>query len=308
MAGKRARPPARGVCPPRRKLARELRAVWALVAAITLAVFMTYARLPADQPYHVTPSGLLGGLSRVVVELNFPDALIALAVLGVIATALPRTLRPVALIAALLCAFVLVPGVVSQTHLDSKWINAAPAVGVAIAFALSFFARTLSSPPRGRGDRVRGGLGAVLVLLAAPWIAAELGFYLDGVPVLGRIFQTGKIVSYHGNEPHPAVHHGVHHGLQGLLLIVTALLLSRLPNRVSLFLALMVAYGLGNIANDDWLEQIAERGWTSWTIPSSLEPGVTWTWLAVLLATPMIWALWFRQRGWTHTTAGVAAT
>jgi hypothetical protein len=289
-------------------VARELRAVWVLVAAITLAVFVTYARLPADQLYNVSDSGFRGGLSRVVVELNFPDALLALAVLGVIVTALPRTFRPVALVAALLCAVVLVPGVVSQTHLDAKWINAAPALGVAIAFALSFFARGLSSPRRARGDRVRVALTAVLVLLCAPWIAAELGFYLDGVPVLGWIFQTGKIVSYHGNEPHPAVHHGVHHGLQGLLLIVTALLLSRLPNRVSLFLALMVAYGLGNIANDDWLEQIAERGWTSWTIPASLEPRATWTWLAVLLATPVIWLLWFRQRGRAQTTAGVPAT
>ena len=279
-----------------------------LVAAIALAVFVTYARLPADQLYNVSGSGLRGGLSRVVVELNFPDALVTLAVLGVIATALPRTLRPVGLVAALLCAVVFVPGVVSQKNLDAKWINAAPALGVAIAFALSFFARGLPSPLRARGDRVRAALAAVLVLLCAPWIAAELGFYLDGVPVLGWIFQTGKIVSYHGNEPHPAVHHGVHHGLQGLLLIVTALLLSRLPNRVSLFLALMVAYGLGNIANDDWLEQIAERGWTSWTIPSSLEPGATWTWLAVLLATPVIWVLWFRQRGQAPTTAGVPAT
>jgi hypothetical protein len=289
-------------------VAGELRAVWLLVSAVALAVFVTYARLPADKLYRVSDSGLRGGLSRVVVELNFPDALIALAVLGVIAPVLPRTLRPVALIAALLCAVVLVPGVVSQKHLDAKWINAAPALGVGLAFALSFFARRLPRPRQVRGDRVRAVSAAVLVLLAAPWIAAELGFFLDGVPVLGRIFQTGKVVSYHGNEPHPAVHHGVHHGLQGLLLIVAALLLSRLPNRVSLFLALMVAYGLGNTANDDWLEQIAERGWTSWTIPPSLEPSATWTWLAVLLATPVIWALWFRQRGWTHTTAGVPAT
>jgi hypothetical protein len=277
-------------------VAGELRAVWVIVSALAVAVFVTYARLPADQLYLVSDSGLRGGLSRVVVELNFPDALIALAVLGVIAPALPRTLRPLAAIAALLCLVVLVPGVVSQKHLDAKWINAAPALGVGLAFALSFFARRLPSPRHVRGDRVRVALAAVLVLLAAPWIAAELGFYLDGVPVLGRIFQTGKVVSYHGNEPHPAVHHGVHHGLQGLLVIGAALLLSRLPNRVSLFLALMVAYGLGNIANDDWLEQIAERGWTSWTIPSSLEPGVTWTWFAVLLATPVIWVLWFRQR------------
>jgi hypothetical protein len=288
-------------------VARELRTVWVLVAAITLAVFVTYARLPADQLYNVSDNGFRGGLSRVVVELNFPDALVALAVLGVIATALPRTLRPVALIAALLCAVVFVPGVVSQTHLDAKWINAAPALGVAIALALSFFARGLS-PLRARGDRVRVALTAVLVLLCAPWIAAELGFYLDGVPVLGWIFQTGKIVSYRRSDLHPAVHHGVHHGLQGLLLIVTALLLSRLPNRVSLFLALMVAYGLGNIANDDWLEQIAERGWTSWTIPPSLEPRATWTWVAVRLATPVIWLLWFRQRRREQATAGMPAT
>jgi len=201
-----------------------------------------------------------------------------------------------------------VPGVVSQSHLDARWINAVPAIGVAAAFALSLFAARGLGPARHvRGDRVRVALAAVLVLLAAPWIAAELGFYLDGVPVLGSIFQTGKIVSYRGNAPHPAVHHGVHHGVQGLLLIVTALLLSRLPNRVSLYLALLVAYGLGNLANDDWLEQIAERGWTSWTIPSALEPGATWTWLAVLLATPAIWALWFRQPGPEQTAAAVHA-
>ena len=57
-----------------------------------------------------------------------------------------------------------------------------------------------------------------------------------------------------------------------------------------------VVYGIGNIANDVWLEQVAERGWTSWTIPSSTEPALTWTWLAVLLATPLIWLAWFRQR------------
>ena len=282
----------------------EVRVVWVLVALVADAVFATYARLPPDQLYHVTGSGFRGGLSRVVVELNFPDALIALAVLGVIATALPRALRLVALVAALLCAVVFVPGVVSQANLDAKWINAVPALGVAVAFALTFFARGLRSLHRVRGDRVRIGAAAALVVLAVPWIAAELGFYLDGVPVLGRIFQTAELVSYHGNLPHPAVHHGVHHGLQGLLLVTAALLLSRLPNRISLFLALMVAYGLGNIANDDWLEQVAERGWTSWTIPPSLEPSVTWTWLAVLLATPVIWSLWFRQRGWSQTSSG----
>jgi hypothetical protein len=269
--------------------ARELRAVWALVACVAVAVLVTYARLPADELYHVTGSGIEGGLSRMLVELNFPDAIIALGVLGVIAPYAPRL---VVVLAAVLCAVVVVPGVVSQDHLDARWINVVPALGVALALALSLRARVPAVRDR-RGDRVRVALVALLVVLCAPWIAAELGFYLDGVPVLGAVFQTGELVSYRGNAPHPAVHHGVHHGMQGLLLVVTAVLLSRLPNRVSLFLALMLAYGLANIANDAWLEQIAERGWTSRTIPSGLEPAVTWTWLGILLATPLIWRLWF---------------
>ena len=283
---------------------RELRAVWFAVAAAAVAVFVTYARLPAAETYNVSPSGLRGGASRVLVDLSFPDALIALAVLGVIAPFLSRRLRVVAAVAALLSLVVVVPGVVKQSDLDARWINVVPALGVVLAFALTPFAQLPRTRDR-RGDRVRVALAALLVLLAAPWIAAELGFYLDGVPVLDSIFQTGKIVSYHGNAPHPAVHHGVHHGFQGLLLVGTALLLSRVPNRISLYLALALAYGVGNMANDDWLEQVAERGWTSWTIPSCLEPKATWTWLAVLLATPVVWLLWFRsQRGWSQTSNG----
>jgi hypothetical protein len=274
---------------------RELRAVRILVAASAVAVFVTYSRLPTAEFYNVTRSGARGGASRVLVDLNFPDALIALAVLGVIAPFLSRRLRAVAAVAAVLSLVVVVPGVVRQSDLDAHWINVVPALGVLLAFALTPFAK-LPRARYPRGDRVRVALAVLFVLLASPWIAAELGFYLDGVPVLGSAFQTGKIVSYHGNAPHPAVHHGVHHGFQGLLLAGTALLLSRVPNRISLYLALAAAYGVGNMANDDWLEQVAERGWTSWTIPSCLEPKATWTWLAVLLAAPLGWTFWLRQR------------
>jgi hypothetical protein len=283
---------------------RELRVVWAFMAAATAAVFVTYSRLPPAELYNVSHSGIRGGASRVLVDLSFPDALIALAVLGVIAPFLSRRLRAVAAAAALLSLVVVVPGVVKQSDLDARWINVVPALGVLLALALTPFAQLPHVRDR-RGDRVRIALAALLVLLAAPWIAAELGFYLDGVPILGSIFQTGKIVSYHGNALHPAVHHGVHHGLQGLLLVGAALLLSRVPNRISLYFALAAAYGVGNMANDDWLEQIAERRWTSWTIPPCLEPKATWTWLAVLLATPLVWVLWFRpQRGWSQTSNG----
>jgi hypothetical protein len=82
--------------------------------------------------------------------------------------------------------------------------------------------------------------------------------------------------------------------------VLTVLLLSRAlrPGRLhallAAYLALLLGYGLGNVVNDGWLEQVAERGWTSWTIPSSIEPHLNWTWLAVVLAAPLIWWFWFR--------------
>lgn len=272
-----------------------MRTVWVLLAASLVATTVTYARLPAAQLYDVSGSGLRGGLSRAVVELNFPDALIAIAVLGVLAPRLPRALRFLAAIAAVLCAVAVVPGVVTQSNLDAKWVNAVPALGVGLAFALTLLVRPLPSPRRARGDRLRIVLAAVLVVLAAPWIAADLGFYLDGVPVLGWLFQTGKLVHFH-NPLHHAVHHGLHHGLQGLLFVLAALLLSRLPNRISLYLALVLAYGAANMANDGWLEQVAERGWSSHSLPSVLGFSANWLWLAVLVAARFIWALWFRTR------------
>lgn len=206
--------------------------------------------------------------------------------LGVVAPWLSRNLRRLALAAAVLCA--VGPAFVRQSNLDARGVNAVAAAGVALAFALTFFARGPRPPAQVRGDRLRIVLAAGLTVVALEWIAAALGFYLDVV------FQSSRMVSYHGDGPHHAVHHGMHHGLYGLLLAVTALLLSRLPNRISLLLALLLAYGVGNMLNDLWLEQVSERGWTSWTVPSCLEPGATWTWLAVLLATPVVWLTWFR--------------
>jgi len=282
-------PPAGGTCDATRvRLAREIAAVWALAGVSLVAVLVTYARLPRAQLYNVSGTGIRGGLSRAVIELNFPVGLVALAVLAVVAGRLPRPARAVAVVAALCCAVFAVPGVVRHSNLDARWINAVPAIGVAIAFACSLLARGPASPRRARGDPLRLALAAVLVVLASPWIAAELGFYLDHVPVLGRLFQTGRLVSFH-DAPHPAVHHGVHHGLQGLLLVLTALLLSRLvtggprtgERARALALALVLAYGVANIANDAWLEQVAERGWSSHAIPSVLELTANWLWLAV---------------------------
>ena len=291
------------------RLPREIAVVWVLLAAMLVAVAVTYARLPASELYDVSGTGLRAGLGRALVDVNFPGALVALAVLAVVAGRLPRRTRPVAIVAAVLCAVFAAPGVVRQSDLDARWINLVPAVGVATVVVLSFLADGPESPRHARGDGLRIAIAAVLTLLAAPWIAAELGFYLDGVPVLGWLFQTGRLVSFH-NAPHHAVHHGVHHGLQGLLFVVTALLLSRLPSSQAAraFLAVLLAYGVANIANDDWLEQVVERGWSSHPIPSVLGFAANWLWLAVLLVGAAIYALWFRQPSRTTPPAASSAT
>jgi hypothetical protein len=273
---------------------REIRAIWALLLAEGVVVLVTYSRLPANKLYGVTGTGFRAGLSRVVVELNFPDALIALAIVGVVWPYL-HSGRPLAGVAAVLCAFVVLPGVVKQDDLDARWLNVVPAAGVALAFALSLAADVPNG--RARGDRVRIVLGAILVLLASPWIAAALGYYLDGVPVLGWLFQTSKLASFH-DPLHHAVHHGIHHGLQGLLLALSALVLSRVPNRIQAFLALMLVYGMANMLNDGWLEQVVERGWTSHQVPSVLGFSANWLWAAVIVIAAAVWA--------AATRAGIA--
>jgi hypothetical protein len=141
-------------------------------------------------------------------------------------------------------------------------------------------------------------VAALLVLFAAPLIAAELGFYLDGVPLFGWLFETARLTA----QPdigglHHAVHHGQHHGWQGTMLALSALAFSRLPRPRALdaYLALTLAYGVGNLVNDDWLEQVVKRGWTDREIPSVLTPAANWGWAALLAGAIAVWWLWFRQ-------------
>ena len=165
-------------------------------------------------------------------------------------------------------------------------MNALCAAGVLIALLLTALALRDGSrwSPRQRGDSARIGVGVVALFLALPWLAAELGFFLDGVPLLGRLFQTGR---YSQHVALPGVHHGHHHGIDGVLLLLAALLLSRavpslrhraLRVATGLYLALMAVYGIANAANDFWSEQVVKRGWTEWAIPNVLNPKASIAW------------------------------
>jgi len=105
-------------------------------------IAVTYTRLPPEDLYRTSVGGLRGGLSRALVELNFPLALIALGLLTVAANALLDSHRRlviwISVIAIPLCALTGV--VVDQSDLDATPRNAFPAIGVALIAVLTVIA------------------------------------------------------------------------------------------------------------------------------------------------------------------------
>ena len=277
-------------------LPHEVALVWALFVLDAVAILVTYWRLPAHELYDVSGSGLEGGLSRVLVDANFPTALVAIAILLVLIDRI-RRLRVVAIAGIVLCLPVFWPGVVDQSNLDARPVNAVAAAGVVVALGLSGLCGFDGWSRNARGDGFRDVFGILAVLVALPWIFAELGFYLDGVPLLGRVFETGE---YRTRGAEVAVHHGHHHGLDGLLLFLAAVFLSRLVPDIrarglrlllAAYLSLMAAYGLGNMANDFWTEQIWKRGWTNWQFPGLLQPTASIGWGLMVLGAAILFAM-----------------
>ena len=263
----------------------EALTAWAIWGAITLLVLATYSRIDPVQTYNVSREGLTGGLSRSVTLLNFPIALVAIALTLLAVAVLPSKAWWAAGPAIALCATL--PWVVDQGDLDARWRNAIPMLGVLIAIALTIAAARragTSFAPRLPGDPARVIAAAVVLVLSLPWAAADLGFHFPGDVFMGEELgreSNGRLIA--------AVHLGHHHGMDGAVLFVTALLLSRVqlpPGRLRLaiggYLGTMLAYGAVNCVQDSWNEQIMKRGWTDTSIPSAILPGARPIWLVIV--------------------------
>jgi hypothetical protein len=261
--------------------------LWLPWLYVTVAVLVTYSWVAPRELYHVSGSGIGGGLSRALVLLNFPIALAALPIIGLSVDRL-RTSRAAvvtAIVAAALCAVVAVPGVVDEGDLDWRPVNLVPATGVGLAVAVGVASGLFRDRIPVRPAAL--WLTAAVLFLSLPWLVAEWGSYLDGVPLLGWMFFTGTIV-----EGHAAVHLGHHHGMDGTLLLLSALPLIPLSRRVSgrflrvaigCFAGLQMSYGLANAVQDGWGEQIWKRGWVDSQMPSVLHPELNFWWLGIVL-------------------------
>ena len=287
----------------------EVWAVWILFGTTAVFVFITYWRLPPAVLWKTTNTGFVGGAGRAFVFISFSAAVAAVATLPIVTDRLAnRRAYFLGAVALVLCATVAYPGVQTESHLDPKWSNTFAVVGVALAVALTAWAsrngRREPAHATRSGDRSRLIVGGIALFFAAPYIAAELGFFLDGVPVLGSLFITGAIRPEPGaGYSHAAVHHGHHHGMDGFLLLITALLLSRLVGRIrqpalravtGFYLALMLVYGATNQVQDLWTEQIVKRGWTNWEIPNVLHPSASAAWAAMVAVAALFYFVFFR--------------
>jgi len=281
----------------RRPSQGEALATWALWGLVATCVVVTYGRLDPAATYHVSREGIAGGLSRALTFANFPFALVAIALVLVAVASLPRMAWWAAAPGIALCATI--PLFNDQADLDAHWGNAVPALGIAIALALTVAATrrsTGSFAARQPWDVARLVVAALVLLVSLPWIAAELGFHFPGDLFMGeepRLEQDGTVIA--------AVHLGHHHGEDGALLVLTSLLLSRVvvPTRalrgvVQGYVGLMFAYGTVNLVQDAWNEQIVKRGWAETTIPSAIVPSLTPIW-AVVAALGILAALAFRR-------------
>src|SRR5262245_34567765 len=280
--------------------------VWSLIGLVLLAIFVTYWRLPAADLYNTSVEGFRGGAGRTLVQTNFPSvSLVAIALVLMAVSALPASSWWIAAPAIASCLVTAWPGQVKQSDLDARAVNVIPALGVALAVVLTGWATRRAGArfaPRLPGDPARIAAAAVIVLVAIPWIAAELGFSLGN-----RVFLTSRVVT-EGDETLPAVHLGHHHGLDGTLLMLFALLLSRVRLRDTLlgslllaYVSLMFAYGFMNFAEDAWHEQLVKRGWLEWRIPSALLPRLHWIWLVTLGLALVAYALCAIERRHART-------
>ena len=119
--------------------------------------------------------------------VDFPVALAAIAVLAMLYERVTR--RILVVVAALLCAVVIWPGVVRESNLDARPINALPALGVLLALVLTFGSNwpSIVPLPTRRVPPILRVLAAAVVAAAEPEVATVPWVWLGAAVVAAAV-------------------------------------------------------------------------------------------------------------------------
>lgn len=297
LAAIRAAEDTRGQ-PTARPLPVEVVVLWVLLAVVATEILTTYTRVPAAELYYVTGSGLGLAIRQTLLFVGFPAGLVAVLLAGVSADRRsPRAALLLTAVMAVAAITAVVGAGVDEVDADVRTISILAVGGVAIAAALSMAAARGGLAPLRRlpGDRLRVIAALALALLAIPWMLADLGFAVDQVPGLNRVFISEAVRPDPGRPlPFSAVHDGHHHGMDGVLLAWSALLGSRLlaglgtarlRGALGPYVALLLVFGTANAAQDFWTEQVVKRGLVSYELPRFTAVSVDVKWLLLLVIT-----------------------
>jgi hypothetical protein len=115
--------------------------------------------------------------------------------------------------------------------------------------------------------------------MSPPWLLAELGI------------QTAGMRRPTPDEPGvDRVHIGHHEGMDGVLLALDSLLLSRRRSGAwhRRLLALTFAYGVMVAAQDAWYEQVVKPGHARRRLPQVIRPQVSPAWAGLLASVPLV--------------------
>jgi hypothetical protein len=292
----------------------EVLALWAWYGAEATAVFFTHARLSATgepEPGRFDP---IRGAKQVLIFVRHPVLPSAVAFVPIALSRLPpgQVVPSLGLgsVAGGICGVAVWLGS-ARRAMPIKANDALAIAGVATALAVTVRSvRVAGLGPVDRwtdGDAARLVVSAGLVTVGLPWILADLGVYVEDVPVAGAPFLSRELLPPGSSQP--AVHLGHHHGIDGVLMALTALALSRTLARVrpasvreglSLYLAGLFVYGVARAAEDAWNEQVVKRGWTTVKLPLVVEQGRPVRprlWGGMLAAATLLHGRWFRRAG-----------
>ena len=262
-------------------------------------ILVAYSKTRPGELIGVPQTGLSVAITDAIGFLAFPVGLVAIGVALAIGDRLSRATKRIAAAAAIALAVVsLLPRVAEAEEVE---VSLNPQRVVAAVAVLALFGLTVHAVqihglerwgPRVRGDSLRLLLATAIAFAALPWFAADLTLSLDNVPGLSHVFLTDSLRTEPGRVGlNPAVHDGHHHGMDGALLALASLAMSRLirlltglrRTALAALLSLTFVYGFANALQDFWLEQVVKRGASGYLFPLMLTPRWTIPFLVIAL-------------------------